>query len=107
MASKFQFVKEDLLANRIRTTFGVIDPETGEKYPDIINSYLIHALLDTSATYGYNTIVVGNKTYWLTMDKVLRVAIQNNGGKPVNAIVSIQERTDMLIAVARLNGISK
>lgn len=87
--------------NKVRTTFGIINPDTHRKYNDIIHAFIIHDTLTVEAI-KYEDMFYRHeqKIYILDVDTSLRNRILHE--QSVDVIISLQQRMGLNIAVARL-----
>lgn len=89
----------------LRTEFGIIDPFTGKKYADIKRAYIIRTLLSSQQLYGYQLVEYDGTKYNLSLDSALRDLLRKQTN--VVAIISLQQRDDINIAIARIDDISR
>jgi len=90
------------MMHNTRHTFGTIDPSTGSRYSDIVKSdiirdYLSFRVVDSNNIKSY---YYKGKMYYLNLDKKLKDYLRAN--RVALVVISIQEREDINIAVARL-----
>jgi hypothetical protein len=89
--------------NEPRNTFGIIDPLTAERYPDLIASHLELRRITFNDWFVYQTITESadrQKPYKLLLDhKTAKTLIQH---KEIKVLISFQHRKDGCYAVARL-----
>lgn len=86
-----------------RNTFGIIDKETGQKYPDILVSHLELRSISFAEWFLDKYIAESadrKKSYRLLLDHKTAKELVQHGS--IDAIVSFQLRTDGGYAVARL-----
>lgn len=83
----------------IRTTFGLIDPETNKRYNDIIYATLAQITLPFHMTRGWAMLEYEGFSYILSIDKTLREKLRDE--RLVDCIISLQQRTTLNIAIAR------
>ena len=85
---------------KLRTTFGIINPETHKRYNDIIYSLIVHDTF-TNDIIKYESMFYrhAQRVYMLDIDTDLKNKLQHN--KKVDVIISLQQRMGLNIAVAR------
>ena len=87
----------------VRDTFGIVDPATGKQYADIIKAFLeLRTFCKECLSYGHITSQTGTE-YKLFMDSALRrklhcLAMEDR----ISVVVSFQQRTNGLFAMARI-----
>lgn len=87
--------------SNVRTTFGIVDPKTGLKYPDIINAFLLKTNV-TRENLNSGYLIHDKKEYVASMDTNLREIIRDTKkGASIPCIISLQQRTDIWIAIVR------
>jgi hypothetical protein len=88
--------------NEPRNTFGIIDPLTAKKYPDLLSSHLELRRITFNDWFVYQTITESadrQKPYKLLLDhKTAKTLIQQ---KEIKVLISFQHRTSGCYAVAR------
>lgn len=88
--------------NEPRNTFGIINPLTAERYPDLIASHLELRRISFNDWFVYQTITESadrQKPYKLLLDhKTAKTLIQQ---KEIKVLISFQHRKDGCYAVAR------
>lgn len=85
--------------SNIRETFGIIDKETGKRYPDIINAFLFSLRITEEDKKANKIILNNNNSFLLHCDGKVKREIKERGY--CDCIVSFQIRIDCKIALAR------
>lgn len=87
--------------NQIRDTFGIIDPETGKQYKDVLSAFIKLEVIASSKLQFNSTITDSRQNvYLLRMDSKTRKELKE--AKVIQVIVSYQKRTDGNYAMARI-----
>jgi len=86
-----------------RHTFGIIDPSTHKQYKDIISASIIKDIISSKMVHSNNarSYYHRGKMYHLNMDKELKDYLLEH--RYADVVISIQDRTDINIAVARIH----
>lgn len=85
--------------SNIRETFGIIDKETGEQYPDILYAFLLELRITKEDREAGKIQLKDGASFILQMDGPVRRKIMEKGY--CDCLVSFQGRTDIKIALAR------
>lgn len=95
--------KQYVYQTKERNTFGILDPDTGQKYPDILSSHIEARTLQLEDWLFVKSITesAGRKeNYKLLLDhKALKKLLRQGY---LDAIISFQKRTSGLFAVVRI-----
>lgn len=85
--------------SNFRETFGIIDKETGEQYPDIIYAFLLTLRITEEDKKAGKIQLEDGTNFLLQIDGPVRREIIGKGY--CDCLVSFQTRTDCKIALAR------